>query len=79
MGGMTIMALADRYPEMFGDRIQGVALIATSVGKLAELTLGLPALVSKVVHKVAPTTVSLLGLQARWSTAPATWAATSPS
>ncbi|GGP10546.1 alpha/beta hydrolase [Nonomuraea glycinis] len=61
MGGMTIMALADRYPELFGDRIQGVALIATSAGKLAELTLGLPALVSKVVHKVAPTTVSLLG------------------
>ena len=54
MGGMTIMALADRHPELFGDRIQGVALIATSAGKLAELTLGLPALLSKVVHKVAP-------------------------
>ncbi|MEV0592078.1 alpha/beta fold hydrolase [Nonomuraea cavernae] len=61
MGGMTIMALADRHPELFGDRIRGVALIATSAGKLAEITLGLPALVSKAVHKVAPTTVSLLG------------------
>ncbi|GGO74520.1 alpha/beta fold hydrolase [Nonomuraea cavernae] len=61
MGGMTIMALADRHPELFGDRIRGVALIATSAGKLAELTLGLPALVSKAVHKVAPTTVSMLG------------------
>ncbi|SDH89670.1 alpha/beta fold hydrolase [Nonomuraea jiangxiensis] len=61
MGGMTIMALADRHPELFGDRIRAVALIATSAGKLAELTLGLPAMVSKVVHKVAPATVSMLG------------------
>ncbi|MEU6720612.1 alpha/beta hydrolase [Nonomuraea sp. NPDC046802] len=61
MGGMTIMALADRHPELFGDKIRAVALIATSAGKLAELTLGLPAMVSKVVHKVAPSTVSILG------------------
>ncbi|HLU74937.1 MAG TPA: alpha/beta hydrolase [Nonomuraea sp.] len=61
MGGMTIMALADRHPELFGDRVRGVALLATSAGKLAEVTLGLPALVSKAVHKVAPTTVSMLG------------------
>ncbi|NUR90142.1 MAG: alpha/beta hydrolase [Nonomuraea sp.] len=61
MGGMTIMALADRHPELFGDRIKGVALIATSAGKLAELTLGLPAMLSKVVHKVAPSTISMLG------------------
>ncbi|MGI5268996.1 alpha/beta fold hydrolase [Nonomuraea sp. CA-218870] len=61
MGGMTIMALADRHPELFGDKVRGVALIATSAGKLAEVTLGLPALVSKAVHKVAPGTVSMLG------------------
>ncbi|MGW7479464.1 alpha/beta fold hydrolase [Nonomuraea muscovyensis] len=61
MGGMTIMALADRRAELFGDRIKGVALIGTSAGRLAEITLGLPALVSKVVHKLAPTTVSMLG------------------
>ncbi|MEQ4715000.1 alpha/beta hydrolase [Nonomuraea sp. B19D2] len=61
MGGMTIMALADRHPALFEDKIRGVALIATSAGKLAELTLGLPAMVSKAVHKIAPTTVSMLG------------------
>jgi pimeloyl-ACP methyl ester carboxylesterase len=61
MGGMTIMALADRHPELFGDKVRGVALLATSAGKLAELTLGLPALASKVVHKLAPSTVSILG------------------
>ncbi|MEV4220330.1 alpha/beta hydrolase [Nonomuraea sp. NPDC049725] len=61
MGGMTIMALADSRPELFGDKVRGVALLSTSAGKLAELTLGLPALASKVVHKLAPTTVSMLG------------------
>ncbi|WP_327087666.1 alpha/beta hydrolase [Nonomuraea sp. NBC_01738] len=61
MGGMTIMALADRRPELFGDKIRAVSLIATSAGKLAELTLGLPAMLSKVVHKVAPGAVSILG------------------
>ncbi|GAA2864653.1 alpha/beta hydrolase [Streptosporangium fragile] len=60
MGGMTIMALADRHPELFGDRIRGVALISTSAGKLAEISLGLPALLSKAVHKVTPGTVSIL-------------------
>ncbi|TDE38637.1 alpha/beta hydrolase [Nonomuraea mesophila] len=61
MGGMTIMALADRHPGLFGEKIRAAALVATSAGKLAEITLGLPALLSKVVHKMAPTTVSLLG------------------
>ncbi|HEX4815740.1 MAG TPA: alpha/beta hydrolase [Nonomuraea sp.] len=61
MGGMTIMALADRHPGLFGDKIRAVSLIATSAGKLAEITLGLPAMLSKVVHRVAPSTVSMLG------------------
>ncbi|GAA0926898.1 alpha/beta hydrolase [Nonomuraea longicatena] len=61
MGGMTIMALADRRPELFGERIKGVSLLATSAGKLAELTLGLPALFARMVQKVAPGTVSILG------------------
>ncbi|GII53092.1 lipase [Planotetraspora thailandica] len=60
MGGMTIMALADRRPELFGDKVRGVSLISTSAGKLAELTLGLPALVSKVVHKAVPSAVSVM-------------------
>ncbi|WP_449060435.1 alpha/beta fold hydrolase [Planomonospora algeriensis] len=61
MGGMTIMALADRHPELFGDRIKGVSLISTSAGKLAEVSLGLPALLSKAVHMITPSTVALLG------------------
>ncbi|GII66411.1 lipase [Sphaerisporangium krabiense] len=64
MGGMTVMALAERHPELFGDKVRGVALISTSAGKLAELTLGLPALFSKVVHRAAAPAVTLLGRRA---------------
>ena len=39
MGGMTVMALAEQHPELFGDRVVGVALLSTSPGRLAEVTL----------------------------------------
>jgi pimeloyl-ACP methyl ester carboxylesterase len=35
MGGMTIMCLAAARPELFGDRVRGVALVSTSAGDLA--------------------------------------------
>jgi pimeloyl-ACP methyl ester carboxylesterase len=54
MGGMTVMALADSHPELFGDRVVGVALVATSPGKLAEVTFGFPALFSGVNKRVLP-------------------------
>lgn len=34
MGGMSIMAFAERHPEVFADRVDGVALIATTAGGL---------------------------------------------
>ncbi|WP_448640213.1 alpha/beta fold hydrolase [Geodermatophilus sp. URMC 63] len=34
MGGMTVMALARRRPELFGDRVVGAFLLATSAGGL---------------------------------------------
>jgi pimeloyl-ACP methyl ester carboxylesterase len=54
MGGMTVMALADQHPEVFGDRVVGVALLSTSTGKLAEAAFGLPAVVTPVGTKVLP-------------------------
>ena len=36
MGGMTIMRLAQTHPELFGDRIRGVALFSTSAGEMAD-------------------------------------------
>jgi pimeloyl-ACP methyl ester carboxylesterase len=34
MGGMTIMALAAARPDLFGDRVRGVALVSTAAGDL---------------------------------------------
>ncbi|WP_028636333.1 alpha/beta fold hydrolase [Nocardioides sp. URHA0032] len=34
MGGMTIVALAQQHPELFGDRIVGTSLISTTAGGL---------------------------------------------
>lgn len=42
MGGMTVMSLAERHPQLFADRVSGVALVATSSGELAAPSLGLP-------------------------------------
>ena len=36
MGGMSILALARQRPELFGDRVVGVFLMATSAGGLVE-------------------------------------------
>jgi pimeloyl-ACP methyl ester carboxylesterase len=40
MGGMTLMALAERHPGTF-DRVAGIVLVATASGGLADPTLGL--------------------------------------
>lgn len=48
MGGMTTMALAQRHPELFAERIAAVALVATSSGGLSNATLGLPKPVGRV-------------------------------
>ncbi|MFI0405253.1 alpha/beta fold hydrolase [Actinomadura sp. 3N508] len=64
MGGMSIMALADRHPQLFKRQVVGVALVNTSCGDLAEMTLGLPLVLAKVVRPLAPRTLRGLGRQA---------------
>jgi pimeloyl-ACP methyl ester carboxylesterase len=48
MGGMTIMGLAALRPELFGPKVVAAALISTSSGNLAELSFGLPELLTRV-------------------------------
>ena len=73
MGGMTIMALAAQRPELFAERIYGVALIATTAGGLSSGTLGLPGGFGYVFHQLAPAVAAALarrkGLveRTRWS------------
>ncbi|MFD3568771.1 alpha/beta fold hydrolase [Streptomyces sp. NPDC058667] len=64
MGGMTIMALADRYPEFVRDRVVGAAFVGTSAGKLAEVSYGLPIAGVNAVRRVLPGVLRALGAQA---------------
>ena len=57
MGGMTVLALARRRPELFGTRVAGVALVSTSSGNLGDLDFGLPALLTRVRATVLPVAV----------------------
>ncbi|GLY00882.1 MULTISPECIES: alpha/beta hydrolase [Actinoplanes] len=47
MGGMTIMAFAEQYPEWFGNRVTGVVLISTSAGLVDKTQLGITNLVAR--------------------------------
>lgn len=44
MGGMAIMALAEQCPELFAQRVRGVALIGTSAGEVGRAGLPRPVL-----------------------------------
>jgi pimeloyl-ACP methyl ester carboxylesterase len=54
MGGMTLMALAEQRPELFGDRVVGAAFVGTSSGGLDAVTYGLPAPVGRLVRRLLP-------------------------
>ncbi|MBM9504744.1 alpha/beta fold hydrolase [Actinacidiphila acididurans] len=64
MGGMTVMALADQFPEYVKERVAGVALISTSAGKLAAVSFGLPAAGARAFRLLAPGVLKVLGSQA---------------
>ncbi len=61
MGGMSVMALARQRPELFGDHVVGVFLLATSSGGLVET--GLLGLAVKVIRRVRLLTAYLRLLQ----------------
>ena len=60
MGGMTIMALAEEHPELFGDRIVGVGLISTTAGGLEPHRIVAPMLPSTVGGAVAERLMAVL-------------------
>lgn len=61
MGGMTVMALADRDPALFGDRVVGVGLLSTSAGRMVEVTFGIPAAAARGLYRAAPGVLGQLG------------------
>jgi len=54
MGGMTIMALAEKQPELFEERVRGVALIGTAAGAVGGA--GLP---KSVLSRYNPVTLGV--------------------
>lgn len=63
MGGMTIMALAERHPELVAHRVAGVAFVATSSGEMNRITLGLRGIAGSGAAKVERTLAALLARQ----------------
>ncbi|MFF3510205.1 alpha/beta fold hydrolase [Streptomyces sp. NPDC002573] len=64
MGGMTVMALADQFPELIRDRVVGVALVGTSPGRLGEVNFGLPIAGVNAIRRILPGVLKALGQQA---------------
>ena len=60
MGGMTIMALAEQHPELFAERVVGVALVSTSAGDLDAVALGMPDIVGKIRRPLTPAFAAVL-------------------
>ncbi|MGH8868038.1 MAG: SDR family NAD(P)-dependent oxidoreductase [Actinomycetes bacterium] len=54
MGGMTLMALAERHPRLLAERVAGLALVSTSPARLDESTFGLPQPFPALVHRTMP-------------------------
>ena len=61
MGGMSVMALARQRPEVFGPRVVGVFLLATSAGGLVET--GILGLALKLIRKLGLLSLYLRFLQ----------------
>jgi pimeloyl-ACP methyl ester carboxylesterase len=53
LGGMAVLALAEQRPDLFGDRIAGVALIGTSAGPVTR-DLGAATRGLDLLHRLAP-------------------------
>ncbi|WP_405821124.1 alpha/beta hydrolase [Streptomyces sp. NBC_01390] len=66
MGGMTVMAFADEYPDVVRERVVGIAFVGTSSGRLGEVNFGLPVAGVNAVRRVLPGVLKALGQQAEW-------------
>ncbi len=60
MGGMTMMALGLVDESYVRERVIGAAFLATSTGKLSDMTFGLARPLGRLIHRVAPTAASTL-------------------
>ena len=60
MGGMSILALARKYPELFGKVIKGVVMVSSTSGESEASPLGTPILDLPLVSNYAPQILDFL-------------------
>lgn len=60
MGGMSIVALTEQYPELIGDKVVGVGLVSTTAGGLDPSRMLLPMLPARLSGPVAHRAVRTL-------------------
>jgi pimeloyl-ACP methyl ester carboxylesterase len=65
MGGMSVVALAEQHPDLFGERVVGVALVATTAGGLDPSRILLPMLPAKLGGELTHRTVRTLARRHR--------------
>jgi len=61
MGGMTLLALAEQRPELFGGKVVGAGLVATAAGGIVPHKTVLPMLPSTIGGGLSTRIVALLG------------------
>jgi pimeloyl-ACP methyl ester carboxylesterase len=52
MGGMAAMALVERHPRLFAQRVSGLAFLSTAAGRRGESSLAWPQAVGKLVEEL---------------------------
>jgi pimeloyl-ACP methyl ester carboxylesterase len=63
MGGMSVMSLADQRPDLFGDRVVGVGLVATSAVLVREDEVNLRGRLNQALHRYGPGAVATAAKQ----------------
>ncbi|WP_270886231.1 alpha/beta fold hydrolase [Pedococcus sp. 5OH_020] len=61
MGGMTVMAMAQQFPEVVRDRVVAVAFVATSAGGENMVTLGFGQFIGRLLGRIGPRFLARLG------------------
>ncbi len=60
MGGMSIVALAEQFPELIGEKVIGVALVSTTAGGLDPSKIIIPLLPARLTGRVTGQAVAAL-------------------
>ena len=63
MGGMTMMSMAEQFPEVVRERVVAAAFVATSAGGTNMMTLGFGQFVGRLLGRVGPRFLARMGTQ----------------